>query len=156
MAIWICLESQFLIKNNPPKKTNKQREDKIRNRYTALFKTRVCQIRNYKLVVLVKNFGAKRLASNAFITDPGRYRKVQEKSRNMFVNFAGRSIATRKVMTKRQNSSRLLTPRRLKFERRKNRRSMQKIRKLDFRTENKGSTRKMRTREQCPFQIKDF
>ena len=37
---------------------------------------------NIKILILLfflENFGAKKLGSNAFITGPGRYRKVEEK-----------------------------------------------------------------------------
>ena len=48
------------------------------------------------MFILLDNFGAKQLGSNAFITGPGRYRQVDEKLRNHSMKFASRNSATLK------------------------------------------------------------
>ena len=49
-----------------------------------------------KHIFFVNSSGIKQLGSNAFITGPGRYRKVEEKQRNDSVKFAGCNSATLK------------------------------------------------------------
>ena len=54
------------------------------------FLIRMCYIRNRTLFLfLLKIVYAEKLGSNAFITDPDRYWKAEEKERKSFVGIAG-------------------------------------------------------------------
>ena len=50
----------------------------------------------HSIVIASEKLSAEQIGSNAFITGPGRYRKVEEKSRKKTVKFAGRNSATLK------------------------------------------------------------
>ena len=64
-------------------------------RYTSFFAKKIVLIRNQICIeFLLENIEARKLGSNAFITGPGRYRKVDEKQRNTSANIAGRNSAT--------------------------------------------------------------
>ena len=59
--------------------------------------------RNFKNLIFLKTSGPKKLGSHAFITGPGRYRKLGTEKRNNSVKFAGRNSATVKSYDQQLN-----------------------------------------------------
>ena len=70
-------------------------------------------------IVFLKASGQKKAGSNAFITAPGRYRKVAEKQRKHAVNFAGRNSATVNSYDQKITIERVLIQQILELERNK-------------------------------------